>query len=135
MERNSGYLEWISKIFVDLKKSRQYFRKLYIQIVDFCNSYRSQPFPINKFERLDSYEILKFCGEMNWRCLASEQGLNAKTIEFLSSFFRNVVREDQFQLLDLRQLHIKENLAKRPTLISNQEVIFKGISVKNYSLK
>jgi hypothetical protein len=69
-----------------------------MQIVDFCNSYRFQPFPIDKFERLDSYKILKFCGEMSWRCLALELGLNTKTIEFLSSFFRNVVREDQFQL-------------------------------------
>jgi hypothetical protein len=94
-----------SKNFVNLKKSRHYFRKLYIQIVDFCNSFRFQPFPINKFERLDSYEILKFCGEMNWTCLASELRLNAKTIEFLSSFYRNVVRDDQFQLLDLRHLH------------------------------
>jgi hypothetical protein len=58
-----------------------------MQIVDFCNIYRFQPFPINKFERLDSYEILKFCREMIWRCLASELGLNAKTIEFLSCFF------------------------------------------------
>jgi hypothetical protein len=49
--------------------------------------YRFQPFLINKFERLDSYEILKFCGEMSWRCLASELRLNAKTIKFLSSFF------------------------------------------------
>jgi hypothetical protein len=42
---------------------------------------------------------------MSWRCLTSELRLNTKAIEFLSSFFRNVVREDQFQLLDLRHLH------------------------------
>jgi hypothetical protein len=42
---------------------------------------------------------------MNWRCLASELRLNPKTIEFLSSFIRNVVRKGQFPVLDLRHLH------------------------------
>jgi hypothetical protein len=43
--------------------------------------------------------------EMGWRYLASELRLNTKTVEILSSFIRNVVRKDQFSLLDLRHLH------------------------------
>jgi hypothetical protein len=50
-------------------------------------------------------KILKFCGEISWECLASELRLNAKTIAFLFSFVQNVVRDDQFQFLDLRHLH------------------------------
>jgi hypothetical protein len=88
-----------SFIFVNLKKSREYFKKLYIQIVDFGYSYRFHPFPINKFERFEIYEIPKFCGEMSWRCLASELRLNAKTNEFLSSFIWNVVRKDTLVII------------------------------------
>ncbi len=53
---------------------------------------------------------------MSWECLASELRLNAKMITFLFSFVRNVVRDDQFQLLDLRHLHF----LIRPTLFYNK---------------
>ncbi len=61
---------------------------------------------ITKFEWLDSYEILKFCDEKSWGCPTSELRFKPKTIEFLSSFIRNMVRKDQLPLLDLRHLHV-----------------------------
>jgi hypothetical protein len=78
-----------SKIFVNLRKSKHYFRK---HIVDFCKSYRFYPFSTKNFERLDSNEILKFCVKMSWRWLASELQLKPKRIQFLFSFLRNVVK-------------------------------------------
>ncbi len=50
---------------------------------------------------LSGYEIQKICEEMNWRCPTTDLNLKPKKTESLSSFFRNVVMEDQFQLLDL----------------------------------
>ncbi len=40
-----------SEIFLNFRKSRNYFGKLYIQIIDFHKSHRFYPFPINELER------------------------------------------------------------------------------------
>ncbi len=73
--------------------------------IKFTKIYRFHPISINKFERLDSQEILKFCEEMSWRSMSSELRLWPETIAFSSSFIGVVVREDQFPLLDHRHLH------------------------------
>jgi hypothetical protein len=73
-----------SKIFVNLKKSRHYFKKLYIQTVDFCNSYRSQ-----------KSRCLSVC----WGSLLTEVLFGFELIKF--PLFSQLLNTNHFEIIQL----------------------------------